>query len=131
MGEWTGGLVQVFQGQPKLFLLACVVAFLIIGLALDAGPALLLLAPVLLPVSRSMGVGHPFLDDHDRDRNDGAGVPPPVGICLFVACKIGNGLMRQLNRELWPFLAAESALIILMVYVPEISNGLPRLIRGG
>jgi tripartite ATP-independent transporter DctM subunit len=131
IGEWTAGLTQVFQGQPKLFLLACVVAFLIIGLALDAGPALLLLAPVLLPVSRSMGIDDIHFSMIMIVTATMGLVSPPVGICLFVACKIGNITMRQLNRELWPFLAAETALIVLMVFVPEISNGLPRLIRGG
>lgn len=131
IGEWAAGLAQVFQGQPKLFLLACVVAFLIIGLALDAGPALLLLAPVLLPVSRSMGIDDIHFSMIMIVTATMGLVSPPVGICLFVACKIGKITMRQLNRELWPFLAAETVLIILMVYVPQISNGLPRLIRGG
>jgi len=131
IGEWTAGLAQVFAGQPTLFLLACVVAFLIIGLALDAGPALLLLAPVLLPVSRAMGIDDIHFSMIMIVTATMGLVSPPVGICLFVACKIGNITMRELNRELWPFLAAETALIILMVFVPEISNGLPRLIRGG
>ncbi len=131
IGEWTAGLTRAFQGSPQLFLLACVVAFLIIGLALDAGPALLLLAPVLLPVSRSMGIDDIHFSMIMIVTATMGLVSPPVGICLFVACKIGNITMKQLNRELWPFLAAETALIILMVFVPAISNGLPRLIRGG
>ncbi|MBL8837092.1 MAG: TRAP transporter large permease [Alphaproteobacteria bacterium] len=131
IGEWTAGLVQVFAGQPKLFMLACVVAFLIIGLALDAGPALLLLAPILMPVARSMGIDDMQFSMIMIVTATMGLVSPPVGICLFVACKIGNITMRQLNRELWPFLAAETVLILLMILVPEISNGLPRLIRGG
>lgn len=131
IGEWTAGLTAAFRGQPHLFLLACVFAFLVIGLALDAGPALLLLAPVLLPVSRSMGIDDIHFSMIMIVTATMGLVSPPVGICLFVACKIGNITMKQLNRELWPFLAAETALIILMVFVPAISNGLPRLIRGG
>ncbi len=54
--DWTRSLLDIFKERPTTFLIVCVVAFLVIGLALDAGPALLLLAPVLLPLSRQMGI---------------------------------------------------------------------------
>ena len=54
VAEGTAAVVSVFKEHPKTFLLVCVVAFLIIGLALDSGPALLLLAPVLLPITRTI-----------------------------------------------------------------------------
>ncbi len=54
--DWTRSLLDIFKERPTTFLIVCVLAFLVIGLALDAGPALLLLAPVLLPLSRQMGI---------------------------------------------------------------------------
>ena len=57
-------------------------------------------------------------------------ISPPVGICLFVACKIGNIDMRQLWSELWPFFFAEIAVILLMVFFPILSTGLVKLLRG-
>ena len=57
-------------------------------------------------------------------------ISPPVGICLFVACKIGNTTMRMLWSELALFFYAEIALIVLLVYFPVLSNGLPNLLRG-
>jgi tripartite ATP-independent transporter DctM subunit len=130
VGELTGVLRDMFQDRPTLFLLACVVAFLMIGLALDAGPALMLLAPIMLPISRAMGIDDIHFSMVMIVTTTMGLISPPVGICLFVACKIGNITMSQLNRELWPFLVAETAVILLMVFVPEISNGLPRYFRG-
>jgi TRAP-type transport system large permease protein len=130
VGELTGVLSSMFRDRPTLFLLACVVAFLIIGLALDAGPALMLLAPIMLPISRSMGIEDIHFSMVMIVTTTMGLVSPPVGICLFVACKIGNITMSQLNRELWPFLAAETVVILLMVFIPELSNGLPRYFRG-
>jgi len=129
IGEWTAGLAKAFAGQPQLFMLACVFAFLLIGLALDAGPALLLLAPFLLPVSREMGIDDIHFSMVMIVSCTLGLISPPVGICLFVACKIGNITMRQLWSELALFFYAEIALIILMVFVPEISTALPRWLR--
>ena len=99
VAEGTAAVVSVFKEHPKTFLLVCVVAFLIIGLALDSGPALLLLAPVLLPITRSMGIDDMHFSMVMIVSVTLGLISPPVGICLFVACKIGNLTMRQLWSE--------------------------------
>ena len=129
IGEWTAGLVHVFAGQPTLFLLACVVAFLIIGLALDAGPALILMTPFLLPIARNMGIDDIHFSMIMIVCATLGLISPPVGICLFVACRIGNMSLRTLMTELWPFLLAETIVVLIMVFVPSISTFLPIWIR--
>ena len=130
VGEATGAIVSTFKDYPNTFLLVCVVAFLVIGLALDAGPALLLLAPVLLPITRSMGIDDIHFSMVMIVSVTLGLISPPVGICLFVACKIGNITMRMLWSELALFFYAEIALIVVLVYFPVLSNGLPKLLRG-
>ena len=131
IAEGTGAIVSVFKEHPQIFLLVCVAAFLVIGLALDAGPALLLLAPVLLPITRSMGIDDIHFSMVMIVSVTLGLISPPVGICLFVACKIGNITMRVLWSELALFFYAEIAVIVLLVYFPVLSNGIPHLIRGG
>jgi tripartite ATP-independent transporter DctM subunit len=123
--DWTKGLVSVFKNQPTLFLLACVLAFLVIGLALDAGPALLLLAPVLLPVSRQMGIDDIHFSMVMIVSCTMGLISPPVGICLFVACKIGDMTLSALWRELRWFFYAECLAILALVCFPILSTGLP------
>ena len=130
IGEWTAGLAKAFVGQPEVFLIACVVAFLLIGLALDAGPALLLLAPFLLPVTRQMGIDDIHFSMVMIVSCTLGLISPPVGICLFVACKIGNITLRQLWSELQWFFYAQIGVIMLLVFFPVLSTGLPKLIRG-
>jgi TRAP-type C4-dicarboxylate transport system permease large subunit len=125
IGEWTAGLVHVFDGQPTLFLFACVAAFLIIGLALDAGPALILLTPFLLPIARKMGIEDIHFSMIMIVCTTMGLISPPVGICLFVACRIGNMSLRTLMTELWPLLFAETIVVVLMVFFPILSNGMP------
>ena len=131
IGEGTGAVVSMFKEHPHTFMLVCVVAFLIIGLALDSGPALLLLAPILLPITRSMGIDDIHFSMVMIVSVTLGLISPPVGICLFVACKIGNITMRMLWSELALFFYAEIAVIVVLVYFPVLSTGLPYLLRGG
>jgi tripartite ATP-independent transporter DctM subunit len=130
IAEGTAAVVGIFKNHPTIFLLVCVFALLIIGLALDAGPALLLLAPFLLPMTRSMGIDDIHFSMVMIVSVTLGLISPPVGICLFVACKIGNITMRQLWSELALFFFAEIGVILLLVFFPVLSTGLPRLLRG-
>ena len=127
--DWTAKLLSVFKDQPYLFLIACVIAFLIIGLALDAGPALLLLAPVLLPLSRQMGIDDIHFSMVMIVSTTMGLISPPVGVCLFVACRIGNMTLRELWTELRWFFYAELGVIVLMVFFPVLSTGLGNWLR--
>jgi TRAP-type transport system large permease protein len=130
IGEGAAALVSIFKDHPTVFLLVCVVAFLLIGLALDAGPALLLLAPILLPITRTMGIDDIHFSMVMIVSVTLGLISPPVGICLFVACKIGNITLRQLWSELALFFYAEIGVIMLLVFFPVLSTGLPKLLRG-
>lgn len=125
--DWTRSLLEVFQGRPVLFMLACVVAFLVIGLALDAGPALLLLAPVLLPLSRQMGIDDMQFSMVMIVSCTMGLISPPVGIVLFVACRIGEMTLTVLWRELRWFFLAQIGVIVLLAVVPQFSTALPSL----
>jgi tripartite ATP-independent transporter DctM subunit len=125
----TQSVLGVFKDRPVLFLFVCVVALLIIGLALDAGPALLLLAPVLLPLSRAMGIDDIHFSMVMIVSTTMGLISPPVGICLFVACRIGNMTLGELWRELRWFFYAELGVIVLLVLFPVLSNGLPNWLR--
>ncbi|MBM3478301.1 MAG: TRAP transporter large permease [Alphaproteobacteria bacterium] len=127
--DWTRDLVSIFKAYPTLFLIVCVVAFLVIGLALDAGPALLLLAPILLPVSRQMGIDDIHFSMVMIVSTTLGLISPPVGICLFVACRIGNMTLGALWKELRWFFYAEVGVILLLCFFPVLSTGLPNLLR--
>jgi tripartite ATP-independent transporter DctM subunit len=127
--DWARSLVVVFKEHPTLFLLTCVAAFLIIGLALDAGPALLLLAPILLPISRQMGIDDIHFSMVMIVSTTMGLISPPVGVCLFVACRIGEMSLKTLWSELRWFFYAEIGVILLLVQFPALSTALPNWIR--
>jgi tripartite ATP-independent transporter DctM subunit len=127
--DWTRGLLEIFRERPTTFLIVCVVAFLVIGLALDAGPALLLLAPVLLPLSRQMGIDDIHFSMVMIVSCTMGLISPPVGICLFVACRIGEITLGALWKELRWFFYAQIGVVFLLVFFPILSTGLPNWLR--
>jgi tripartite ATP-independent transporter DctM subunit len=127
--DWTRSLLDVFRERPTTFLIVCVIAFLVIGLALDAGPALLLLAPVLLPLSRQMGIDDIHFSMVMIVSCTMGLISPPVGICLFVACRIGDITLGALWKELRWFFYAQIGVIFLLVFFPFLCTGLPNWLR--
>ncbi|MGH8846160.1 MAG: TRAP transporter large permease subunit, partial [Polaromonas sp.] len=51
---------------------------------------------------------------------------PPVGVVLFVVCGITGVRMRDLVRNLWPFIGLMYAVLVLCMLVPSFVTALPR-----
>ena len=99
------------------------------GCFLDPGPAGASFVPVLMPITRDGHRRPPVLDGvyrvgHARpDHTAGRRV-------LFVACRIGDIPVGRLWRELALVLSPpRSRSVILLVYFPVLSSGLPGLVR--
>lgn len=123
--KFTGNLANIFEGQPTLFMLAVMVGLLAVGCFLEPGAAIVLFVPLLFPVANSMGID-PLQFSMLAVLTLSMGlITPPVGVCLFVACKIGNMPISQLIRALAPFFLAEVCVIILLIIFPGLSSWLP------
>jgi TRAP-type C4-dicarboxylate transport system permease large subunit len=88
----------------------------------------LLFVPVLMPISRAMGI-----DDLQFSMvmilvGTLGLITPPVGVVLFVACRIGDLSVSRLFRAVIPFLVAQTVVVLLLIFFPVLSNGLPNLL---
>ncbi|MEM9749675.1 MAG: TRAP transporter large permease [Pseudomonadota bacterium] len=112
-----------------LLLLFLVNLFLfLIGMFLDAGPAILILGPVLAPLFISMGVD-PLHFAIVMCVNLTVGLAtPPMGLVLFVASSISDEKPDRIAVEMIPFLAVEVAVIFLITYIPALTMTIPRLL---
>ncbi len=94
------------------------VLLLLVGCVMDGGAALVILAPLLLPVTTAVGI-HPIQFGIIMCLNLSIGaITPPVGTCLFVASVMGDTPLEKIAKEVVPFLAAE-LLVLLVVNVFE------------
>lgn len=127
INQLAGGVAQVFAGDPILFMLAVMAALLVVGCFLEPGAAIVLFVPIFFPVAVRMGIDPlQFAMLIVLTLTMGL-MTPPVGVCLFVACKIGNIPLAALIKALFPFLIAELGVIVLIVLFPGLSSWLPGL----
>ena len=110
-----------------LLLLLLINLFLFaIGMFLDAGPAILILGPVLAPIFISLGID-PLHFAVVMCVNLTVGLAtPPMGLVLFVASSVSGEKTENIAYEMLPFLAVEVVVIFLITYFPELTMTIPR-----
>jgi C4-dicarboxylate transporter DctM subunit len=101
------------------FLLAVNIALLLLGIFLEPVPALILTAPLLLPVAKGLGLDPVHLG-LVMICNLAIGLfTPPVGGTLFVAAKIADARMWGITRELAPMFGICCLVLAIVTYFPS------------
>jgi len=118
----------------KVFvLIALNLSLLAVGMFVDVAPGLLIVVPVVLPISKEIGMGEGLAAVHFGVlvvSNLVIGlVTPPVGSTLFVASAIGRTSIPQMMPYLLRFLAVMFVVQILITFVPFITTALPSLMN--
>jgi TRAP-type C4-dicarboxylate transport system permease large subunit len=94
---------------------------------LDAGPAIIILGPILGPIFTDIGV-HPVHFAIIMSVNLTVGLAtPPMGLVLFVASTVSREKVETIAWAILPFLAVEVVVIFLLTYFPQISMTVPYL----
>lgn len=113
--------------NPLILLFLINILLFIVGMFLDAGPAIIILGPILGPIFVDLGV-HPVHFAIIMSVNLTVGLAtPPMGLVLFVASSVSGEKVETIARAILPFLAVEVAVIFLITYIPAISMTIPRL----
>jgi TRAP-type transport system large permease protein len=108
-----------------VLLLLVNVLLLVVGMFLDAGPAILILGPILGPMFTGLGV-EPLHFAIIMCVNVTVGLAtPPMGLVLFVAASLTDDSVEKIAWEMLPFLLVEIAIIVLITFVPALSLTLP------
>jgi len=114
--------------NPYVFLLIVNILLLIVGMFMETGAAIILLAPILAPIATQLGV-HPLHFGFMMVLNLAIGMAtPPVGVCLFVSCGITGLSLEKVSAAVMRFVIAQIAVLVLVTYVAPISLFLPRLL---
>lgn len=125
--EILAGWVLTLSSNPLVLLFLINILLFIVGMFLDAGPAIIILGPILAPIFIEMGV-HPVHFAIIMSVNLTVGlVTPPMGLVLFVASSISGVRVESLAKTILPFLAVEILVIFMITYIPPISLFIPEL----
>ena len=108
-----------------VFLLLTIVLLTITGMFFDSNSAVTVLAGILTPIAISFGVD-PIHFGVVIIVNMAIGcVTPPVGVNLFVACKLGEIKMEKMFKELVPYWGVLPLDLLVIAFIPQISLLLP------
>ena len=114
--------------NPYVFLLIVNILLLIVGMFMETGAAIILLAPILAPIAVKLGI-HPLHFGFMMVLNLAIGMAtPPVGVCLFVSCGITGLSLEKVSAAAMRFVAALLGVLLLVTYVAPISLFLPKLL---
>ena len=109
-------------GGAAGFMALSIVVFVILGSVLEGVPALVLLAPLLFPIARQMGI-HEVHYSMVVILAMGIGLfAPPFGVGFFTACAIGNVNPDDAVSRVWPYLGALLVGTIIVAAVPWLST---------
>ena len=112
--------------NPIVLLLIINLVLLIVGAFMDMTPAVLIFTPIFLPVAIQLGMS-PLHFGIIMVLNLSIGLcTPPVGNILFLSCAVANTTLTRIIRPLIPMYVAMIVALLLVTYVPAISELLPR-----
>ena len=122
--------MKAIEAGPLLFLFIVNVVFLIAGMFIDPGAAQLVLVPALFPVAQSFGIDPVHFGLIIGVNVCIAMVTPPFGLDIFVAASTLNKRVVDITRGVWPFIAVNLGVLVVVTYVPGVATFLPNLLMG-
>ena len=124
IGEWLSKVLQ----SPMWFLLGVNAALFVIGMFIETSAAIIVLAPILVPVAIHFGVD-PVHFGTIMVVNLALGmITPPFGVNLFAACTVAKISLDQIVKHLIPFVLVIISCLMLITYIPSISLALRDLV---
>jgi len=117
IGHWLEAVLQ----SPMLFLLGVNATLFIIGMFIETSAAIIVLAPILVPVAMHFGID-PVHFGLVMVVNLALGmITPPFGVNLFAACTVARTSLDRIITHLIPFVLVIFACLMVITYVPAIS----------
>jgi len=107
--------------SPLIFLMVVNVMLLFIGMFIEGGAALVILAPLLVPAAKAFGIeplhfGMIFIVNIMI-----GGLTPPFGSMMFTVCTIVDVKLEDFIKEVWPFILALLVVLMMLTYSEGIA----------
>ena len=120
--------LMTFSDKPWLMLIVINIFLLLLGMFLEGGAVLIIVAPLLVPVINSMGIDVIHFGLILIVNIMIGGITPPFGSMMFTTCSITKVPVGDFMKEVWPFILALILVLLVVTYVPSIVMFLPNLL---
>jgi len=121
-------ILMTFSASPWMMLALINVFLLLMGMFLEGGAVLIIVAPLLVPVMRMMGMDMIHFGLILIVNIMIGGITPPFGSMMFTTCSITKVPVGDFIREVWPFIIALLVVLLVVTYIPSIVLILPNLL---
>ena len=126
--QQVAGALMQFTDNKLTLLLMINVLLLVIGMFIEGGAAMIILTPLLLPAVLNLGVNPVHFGIVVIVNIMIGGVSPPFGSMMFTVCSILKVRMIDFVKEVFPFIAALLAVLMILTYSEELVMFLPNLL---
>jgi len=113
--------VQTFIDSRTTFLIAANAILLLAGCVMDVGSAIVILAPLLMPLALVYGVDPVHFGIVMTVNLEIGYITPPVGLNLFVAIAAFKASFSEVCRSVLPFIGVMLLGLVLITAVPALS----------
>ncbi len=120
--------LMTFSSSPWLMLVVINIMLLFLGMFLEGGAVLIIVAPLLVPVVTAMGIDVVHFGIVIIVNIMIGGITPPFGSMMFTTCSITKVSVGSFMREIWPFILALVFVLMIVTYIPSIVMFLPDLL---
>jgi C4-dicarboxylate transporter, DctM subunit len=117
LAAWVSSVAH----EPWQFLLLVNIALLLLGMFIEPLPAMLLTAPLLLPIAQAFHINLVHFGVIVTFNLAIALVHPPVGAALFISAKLADVSIGAATRALLPLLAAMMLILLLITYIEPLT----------
>lgn len=114
--------------DPVIVMFMFVALFIVAGMFIDLGANIVLLIPVLFPVTQQLGIDPVFFGVLTVVALSVGLVTPPVGASLFITCDISKTPLMDAFKASLPYLGGVFLTMALMIFFPEIVTYFPNLL---
>jgi tripartite ATP-independent transporter DctM subunit len=119
-------LLSGFDLSPASFLILVNLILLVLGCVLEGTAILLIVVPVFIPTAEALGLDMVHFGIVVVLNIMLGLVTPPYGLLLFIMTNIAGVPLRDIVRDVLPFLFAIIVVLLLITFVPELVLWLPR-----
>ena len=123
-------LVLTSISNKFLFLIVINLFLLFVGCFMEGTAAILILAPILIPAMQAMGVSETQACLIMILNLMIGVVTPPVGVVLYVTSNVAKVSSSRVIRATTPFLLPLFIVLMIVTFVPFVTNWLPNLVYG-
>ena len=125
--EQLAGIILAMSDNPLILLFLINVLLFIVGMFLDAGPAIIILGPILGPIFMELGVDPVHFAIIMAVNLTVGLLTPPMGLVLFVTSSVSGLRVETISKAILPFLVVHVVVIFLLTYIPALTLTIPRL----